>query len=191
MHTQRMFDLVRANEEAPGFDLRHWFSDGVPHAGRSCGTVGCLAGNYELRLRRAGDSMYGPGQHPPYCDYGTVARHFGITTAESYFLFSPWNLARWRYGIYYGERAGILAATPRFGMITPHERIKGVVSEERDCEDRQAAIGRVRKFIYYKLHKREMLYDADGRVRETIRRAEGDHRVDLKVRESCRQLATA
>jgi hypothetical protein len=45
----------------------------------------------------------------------------------------------------------------------------------RRDDSREAALRRLRKFIYYVLHKREMLYDERGCVRETARRSEGDH----------------
>lgn len=47
---------------------------------------------------------------------------------------------------------------------------------------REACLNRLRKFIYYVAHKRELLYDDSGRVRETARRAEGDHHVLRQVK---------
>lgn len=44
-------------------------------------------------------------------------------------------------------------------------------------DTKEQRLARLRKFIYYVLHKRELLYDDSGRIRETARRSEGDHHV--------------
>jgi len=48
--------------------------------------------------------------------------------------------------------------------------------------DKEKCLERVRKVIYYILHKRELIYDERGCVRETIRRAEGNHNVVKQVK---------
>jgi hypothetical protein len=40
---------------------------------------------------------------------------------------------------------------------------------------KEQRLARLRKAIYYIAHKKELLYDDSGRIRETARRAEGDH----------------
>ena len=50
-----------------------------------------------------------------------------------------------------------------------------------DEDTREQRIGRLRKFVYYVLHKRELLYDDSGCVRESARRAEGDHHIVRQV----------
>lgn len=86
-------------------------------------------------------------------------------------------------------------AHEEFGRISGYEYIwdwteeqYGIRDNSRLCEwlfywsnnrgdTREQRVARLRKFIYYVLHKRELLYDDSGAVRETARRTEGDHHV--------------
>lgn len=69
-----------------------------------------------------------------------------------------------------------MAAAWLFG---PYKTLRG--GGNRNPDDREAAINRVRKYVYWKLHRQEMMYDERGCVRETIRRAEGNHMVARQV----------
>ena len=63
---------------------------------------------------------------------------------------------------------------------------------ERDLKEvtKEQALSRLRKFIYYKLHKQEMIYDDQGCVRESARRTEGDHMIAKRAVESSNNHVT-
>lgn len=125
MNTQRLLDLVKANEGSNGFDLGSWLSD--------CGTYGCLVGNHHVA-------------NPidvPYAlfDEGEIAlkrisKLYKLTQFEAAFLFGIRDLShtRWRYN-HVSHHAG----------------------RTRDPYDKEAAINRVRKLIYYKLRKADLM----------------------------------
>jgi hypothetical protein len=144
-NAQGLMDLIRANEEAPNFNLGSWVEP--------CGTFGCLVGNWAIRCNRMwmldSDGIY-----------DLAAESLGITRKESRFLFSTIDVVRDRFGF---EVPGL----------------------DRDCENRSAAINRVRKFLYYKLRKWELLYEEDGRVKESARKQEGDRMVCREALEAC------
>lgn len=154
---QSLMDLCTANEEAPGFDLGSWFS-----RHESCGTVGCLVGNYALS-RLGTDEILCAGVVNSFSfllvDYTfqDIAARFGLSDKESEWLFASCNFPR-------REGFGLV-----LDSITHGDSIGG-----RSQGDRHAAIARVRKLIYYKLRKRELLYEEDGRLRESARRTEGN-----------------
>ena len=157
MDTQALLDLCRINEEAPEFDLGFW----------SCGTHGCLVGNFCIarptdRLRIDGWKMRCRGVDSNY-DMTHVATRFGITFREGSFLFASSERTRGRWG----EFVSLVHA-------------RGV---ERPLADREAAIRRVRKFIYWKLKRREFMYDDRGCVREEARRMEGNRNFAAQARE--------
>jgi hypothetical protein len=157
-NAQELLDLIHANEEASGFDLSSWF--------HSCGTHGCLVGNHLIAKRSKCDSLLGPLGPMLYPD---IAPLYGVSHAECLWLFSPLNFKYYPYrGMYFCEG-------------TPQQDLES----DRDPIDREAAINRVRKFLYYKLRKWELLYEEDGRVRESSRRAEGDHHVCRNVLREC------
>jgi hypothetical protein len=163
MDTQALLDLCRINEEARGFDLGSWTS-----TKGGCGTVGCLVGNF--CLARPNDELRlsdGRGQplFPQTRDAApAIAKRFGISVGEAQWLFSMDEIERNQNGfVSYGAKNW-----RPFGYSF---RSGG----NRDCYDRESAIRRVRKLIYWKLKRREFMYEDDGRVRESARRLEGDH----------------
>jgi hypothetical protein len=138
VNAQGLMDLIRANEEAPDFNLGTWM--------HPCRTYGCLVGNWAIQCDRMfvleTDNIY-----------GLTADSLSLSYRESSFLFCTIDIRRDEWG---------------------HPLRPGV---QRDWRNREAAINRVRKFLYYKLRKRELLYEEDGRVKESARRTEGDHHV--------------
>lgn len=147
MDAQALMNLIKANEEAPNFNLRTWEAP--------CGTYGCLWGNYCIASGT-------PISLNPIRESAAV---LGITPSEAVFLFSAANLLVGKWGIQY-ESDGLPA---------------GDSTNWRQPDDREAAIKRVRKFLYYKLHKRELCHEPDGRVKESARHTEGDHNVVRRV----------
>lgn len=88
------------------------------------------------------------------------------------FLFCPSTLRRGRFGILW-------------------DRVYPEPGPRRDdADDQDACIRKVRKFIYYKLHKRELCHEPDGRIRESARRAEGDHHIARRVLEEVETQAS-
>lgn len=167
---QGLFKLVKANEEAERFDLGFWVDHDV------CGTIGCLVGNFCLANPEDALKLDETIEEPVYSESGVrgdafrhIAARFGLTHNESQWLFGTVDPALFQSMGYWENIRSIYSS-----MFS---------GDYRDCTDRAAAIARVRKFIYYKLHKQEMLYEEDGRVRESARRAEGDQHVVRKVLE--------
>jgi hypothetical protein len=128
-----------------------------------CGTIGCLVGNDWLAL----------GHEPvvPGCTVNEWAlMEYALKPGVGRFLFGESDIPK---------RPGLGIATK---SLWP--------GEQRDQHDREAALARLRKFIYYVLHKRELLYDDSGRIRETARRAEGNHMILRSVRSAVERAAT-
>lgn len=118
----------------------------------NCGTVGCMIGNYNAMTGRAKlrfGTRYGRSVDDHDC------AHFGITEREYKWLFD--------LGVYRGCFEEVL----KTNWSGPDRDIANVTSAE--------ALRRLRKFIYYKLHKHEMCYDEKYGVKESARRAEGNH----------------
>lgn len=152
MNAQALFRLIRNNEAAENFDLGQWV----------CGTYGCLVGNDLLAC----------GFEPRafHCMRFTEAGDFyGISALMASFLFGRHEVDR--------GSSGIAVADYGNGEMVISAHDMGESLRDRNIEDKDAAISRVRKYLYYKLHKAEMEYDDRGCVRESIRRAEGDHHV--------------
>lgn len=123
-----------------------------------CGTYGCLFGN----------DMIANG----------LAGVFSVT-------FNPHTLAESEYGLSQGAELFLFSCMD-VGYLDRWVRFPGG-GGLRSKHDREAALSRLRKFIYYVLHKRELLYDDRGCIRETARRAEGNHMVLSQVKEAVRQ----
>jgi hypothetical protein len=103
-------------------------------------------------------------------EWRDVMSQFRSKTGE--YGFADW--AATEYGVdYYGRALGWLFYEPNLSGNTQEQRL-----------------GRLRKFIYYVLHKRELLYDDSGRIRETARRAEGNHMVLRSVKSAVERAAT-
>lgn len=120
---------------------------------KPCRTYGCLVGNYVIK-----QNINWPTDWERFSE-----EEFNLTDSEVAFLFAAENATEIA-GI--GKVCGWHILDPRF---------------TRPVFDKAKALNRVRKFIYYNLHKREMLYEEDGRVKESARRAEGDHMIMEKV----------
>lgn len=124
-----------------------------------CGTFGCLVGNDRL----------GCQIHLEETHYSWSVREYGVTRTVWQFLFGECEIAR--------GAGGLVLSRSDDGFLLAFNG-----SRRRNENDRTAALNRLRKFIYYVLHKRELLYDDNGCIRETARRAEGDHHVLRKVK---------
>lgn len=191
---QSLLALCRANEESPRrFDLGTYARD------EPCGTTACLAGEFcltyprdRLRLVRAvqldvgtlglsqnfGILLAGENERDAVSGgFLAISQRFGISHGMAQWLFSHKEIARDARGMRRFDRF-----KPCFGDV-PFR------SGAERANDRAAAVRRVRKFLYYILHKRELLHEADGCVRETARRQEGNHLVTQavakRVREAC------
>lgn len=123
-----------------------------------CQTHGCLVGNFVLA--RQCDTLTLNTLNRTLCAFQAIARRFEITFNESSFLFNMEDVVRDKFGRYV------------------HGRL-------RPMKDREAAIRRVRKFIYWKLKRREFMHEPDGRVRESARRLEGDHNFAAQALACC------
>lgn len=160
INTQALLELVKNNEKVNNFDLRHLIDD--------CGTFGCLIGN---------DYIQKHGKFNPIIDYSmnveVSQQVFEWSKSEYCLPKSIWNFL--------------------FQYYDANKTWRGILLNSigcaRDCSDKKAALRRVRKFIYYYLHKQELIYDERGCVRETIRRQEGNYNIVNKVKEKALQVA--
>ena len=139
INAQKMLDAIRINEEAKDFDLLSWFSE--------CGTYGCFWGNYLVSQGKINNTSY-----------DDISKEFNITYAEAQWLFSAVKpLKDHRNSIkcdtYFNDNS-ILILSVAYNK------------NKRENKDRKAVLDRVRKFIYYKLHKQELMESRD---------LEGDH----------------
>lgn len=156
---QGFFNLIKANEESKDFDLYQWY----------CGSYGCLIGNYGIKFSIL--EMLGiiplPDSESNDCDivsnvYIRAANHLGISLNESWYLFTGQNPAHnENHTTYYYYMGG----------------------ESRKRHDKEAAINRVRKFLYYHLKKREFCIDEKG-ITDKSRKV-GDVNFNKQVRELC------
>ena len=129
-----------------------------------CGTAGCMIGNYNLMKGLTGCLRS--------VTFSEHAKEFGVTKNEFDWLFD----------------AGV------FTRVIDANGARDIwVRFRRDLEEvtKEEALSRLRKFIYYKLHKQEMIYDDRGCVRESARQAEGNHMFAKKAVESSKNLAMA
>jgi hypothetical protein len=111
----------------------------------SCRTVGCMIGNYNAMVGRD-PHCFGDRQNNEEQDDWD---YFGITEDEYAWLFlgSPNHFY--------------------FDFDRPRPGLSDITKD--------MALARLRKFIYYKLHKQEMIYDERGCVTERSRTQEGNH----------------
>ena len=145
---QRLLDVCKATEQqfTTRFDMHEVYSKD------SCGTVGCMIGNYNVMVDREVDRFsdgWSYQDNRMYEDW----EYFGITQYEYNWLFTE--------GVVFGRKNYALR------YITPRRNLKRVTKEE--------ALSRLRKFIYYKMHKHEMIVDEKYGVREEARQKEGDN----------------
>ena len=153
---QRLLDVIKATENlhTDHFCMLSVFSNQAsgyieadPISGPACGTVGCMIGNYNVMTGREADRFGISWSSKSEGEYSD-ADHFGITELEYDWLFAE------------------MAQFGR-GWSTPERWLMDVTREQ--------ALSRLRKFIYYKMHKHEMCYDEKYGVREESRHAEGNH----------------
>jgi hypothetical protein len=156
VNTQALLRCIRNNEEARGFDLSNWVHD--------CGTYGCLVGNDLLACGVPRSDWH-------VRTYAAAGRHYGLSSLVAQYLFGVFEYKPGPYGF----------TVYKDGMKEP---VLNGAAGFRDATDREAALKRLRKAAYYFMHKKEMLYDDSGRIRETARRAEGDHHVCRKVKQA-------
>lgn len=144
MNTQALLRLIDANERAAYFCLARWFN----HKDLSECTGGCLVGNDYLENRNQ-TNLSIVYVYRTSIDGDSVMKEYGVTSREYRYLFSAFN--------------------HKF-VWCPVRRENIVKLVQRDVRDKQAAINRVRKFIYYKLHKKEMLngHGHDTRIRRRL-----------------------
>lgn len=157
---QKLLDLIKTNGCASHFRLNCFIN--------SCGTFGCLIGNDFLANRgerpclRSAIKDIGPDLGGAVWNWRIIATEYGITLSESLFLFSD--------------------IKHTLCWVKDHNEGFAVY---RDFLDKKAAINRVRKFIYYKLHKRELMEDPQ------TRHSEGDFNVVQRTVEKVSALAAS
>ena len=113
----RLKRLIKTNRWSFRFDLSKFKVKGV------CGTYGCLVGNDYLAA----------GVETRRFSYEDVARYYGITLREAFFLFSP------------DQIASCLAA--RNGKTPFRTEMR---QGQRQCRDKWDAIRRVEKYVAWK-----------------------------------------
>lgn len=151
--------LIKNNELSKAFDLRHFV--------QPCGTFGCLIGNDWLATHEP--SLAGLEFDFRHTNFWEFSRcQYKTSHWVSFWLFNTHDFFKGPWGI---------------------RLSKSWFGEQRNCTDRQAALNRVRKFVYYVLHKRELLYDDSGCIRETARRSEGDQHVLQQVQQKVRSIS--
>ncbi len=159
-----LLDCITANEKAPGFTLGKWIESDARSAMPTCGTYGCLLGNHMIAAGRwdAGQGAF------------VLVNGGQMEAAGS----GPMRLAMDEYGLSL-SLASWLFGVNEIGHLPDGEIsfISFIYSARRRDHSREACLNRLRKYVYYVLHKRELLYDDSGAVRETARRAEGNHMV--------------
>lgn len=138
---QALMRMATYAEQASYVEMSNWFTP--------CGTHGCLVGTYALRENLSIRFSRNPDEELPVIE-GTLPQlfaeyEFNITRTEVKFLFGIHPAFGWNW-------------TDAWG----HLRSASMLGKEQ-------AIRRLRKFIYYKLHKSELLADY-----EKARRTEGN-----------------
>ena len=137
---QALMRVAEVNELVPlgAFSMSAWIA--VSRLS-PCGTVACLLGNYCVR---SGDpSIIIDEEEVPIVKvcgrerlgFSAAMERFGLSQREAYFIFA-------------GSEKYAPEMLARSGAERP--------------TDRMSAIRRLRKFIYYKLHKSELLADYDA-----------------------------
>jgi hypothetical protein len=147
MNTQNLLDCIKASENSESFDLNLIVSE--------CGTYGCLVGNHLISL--------GMDSRDVCLAFESLENRefYGLTKLEYQFLFGIYEVfhsSEWGTHL----RCGFEQRRPLFTCFK---------SDRRNGEDKESALNRIRKLIYYKLHKKEMMYDERGCVRESARKA--------------------
>ena len=154
---QELMNLVKANENSKDFDLSNFKSP--------CGTYGCLVGNHALDRGTKIISSFNKEFRREYvqpCDSLNTTNIYNLTFVPYWFLFSSIekNSCGKAKRDVYGSRV------------------------YRDASDKEAAMNRVRKLIYYVLRKRELMPDRstkEGRESYDISRNSGDIGVQQQV----------
>jgi hypothetical protein len=157
---------VTSTENAPNFDLGTWVQVGEP-----CGTYGCLVGNDILTT--TGNIR---SRHTWHDDFDEVTCLNTLNVDEDVDI-SEWAMQE--YGI--SEKLMDYLFMPNDFLLRWNGGHNAYDFKTRKHDDRAAALRRLRKVIYYILHKRELMYTDDMKVRETARRQEGDHNVLQQV----------
>jgi hypothetical protein len=149
---QRLLKVVQATEELP---LGGFNMGCVVDA---CGTAGCLIGNYNALV----------GREPRTFRYNDMVLAC-LCTAHA-----PQDYIH--FGISKSEYAWLFDGGPQFRRRKLSTNWSHVVEVTRE-----QALRRLRKFLYYKLHKHELTYDEREGVSDRGRRAEGDQMFALRA----------
>jgi len=135
---QGLLNVVKAAENEPNLVMNHWVED------TSCGTTHCMIGAYCSQT--PGDRLYLDsegipklGMTPPYCHY-----------------YEEEAIAE-RFGITINEATFLFIASP---LRKPRCLTASLLTKEQ-------ALAHLRKFIYYKLRKQELIIET-GRNKQRI-----------------------
>lgn len=150
---QGLLDVVKANANKTPLPF---------YLGTWCNTSACLIGNYHISNENA-NLRHEIFKEGIYFRHEDIAERFGISLNESRYLFHSNNPVKFQDG-----------TTNYFVRNTKQCYV-------RDGLDKEAAINRLRKFIYYHLRKNEFCLDDNG-VTEYSREC-GDVRFDEQILE--------
>jgi hypothetical protein len=143
---QELDRVVQATELLPlgGFDMEQV----------SCGTAGCMIGNYNALVGREPSAF---GSQVEVIDGSRIDDwdYFGITNAEYGWLFND---------------AAIIVSNKSGNYTYWHSPVRTLANVTRE-----QAIARLRKFIAYKRRKHELIHDVKYGVSDGARRAEGNY----------------
>lgn len=158
---QGLLNVLHAAEREQNFCMARW----------KCGTTHCMIGAFinqnpndslELYVEKSlFEDIFAIRLKSPECESlpftetRAIAERFGISEHEARWLFTH-NPLRWNVVAYFqGDCGDFFPYTP----VRPTPDAARLTKEE--------ALARLRKFIYYKLHKQEMEYET-GRNRQLI-----------------------
>ncbi len=100
-----------------------------------CNSIGCLIGHWQAKTKDPLPCKYIAGVGNNF-EFPDIAKRFGISVNEAVYLFYV-----------------------REPLKSPNHRTSYYGAEHRDYKNKKAHIGRLRKFIYYNLRKREFCLD--------------------------------
>lgn len=127
---QGLLDIVKIAEKTPIIDMSQWSQD------TACGTVGCLIGTYIKNNPNQAFHLH------PYLRLPSIGFHSGE------------HAIAFRFGITVNEACWLFVHNP---LAFREEEKESQYPRTLDAHDlvQEQAIARLRKFIYYKLHKAE------------------------------------
>lgn len=134
---QELMNLVKANETAKDFNLSSWL--------QPCGTFGCLVGNHMVA-----NGVSVKVDFLSRVPVGYDKKRYGLSQQEFDFLFASCDIFR-EFCITYNA------------FTNQSECFTSIMVSKRNYFDKEAALNRVRKLIWWKLRKQEIMADDNAR----------------------------